>query len=94
MQVEKRESVSPVPGASSSYESYPPAILQQFKQDCIDVLSAVEGCSLPLNRFPEHYLKVRGVQFLLSNYKAKKMVHLMEAISDVVEVFICTNQDT
>ena len=62
------------------------AAVQKFRRDCVDVLSAVEGHSLLLCSFPEHYFKVKGVQFLLANYEAQKLIHLVEAISNVVQV--------
>ena len=60
--------------------------IERFKQDCIEVLSTLEGHCVPLFQFPEFFMKVKKEQFLLVNYKAKKMMHLLEAIPEAVEV--------
>lgn len=65
------------------------ANIQEFRKHCITVLSAVDGHCL-LAQFPEHYLKVRGVKFQPANYKAKKLLQLLEAIPDEVDVSHCS----
>lgn len=57
-----------------------------FKRDCIEVLSTVPGHSVAVPQFPELYMKVKKEKFLLVNYKAKKMMHLVEAIPEAVQV--------
>ena len=57
-----------------------------FKQDCIDVLRTVPDGKLKLLRFPEMYTKIKGRPFTLAKFKAKKLIHLLQAISDVVQV--------
>lgn len=41
-----------------------------------------------MKQFPEYFMKVKREQFLLANYKAKKIVQLVEAIPDVVQVCV------
>ena len=71
---------------SSAAQKLPAEAVRRFKSECIEVLSSVPGRALPLLVFPEQYLKIKKEQFLLANYKAKKIVHLVEAIPDVVQV--------
>lgn len=64
----------------------PPAAVKKFKQDCVKVLSAEPGHKVLLIRFHEAYLKQFGHQFSLSQYGAKKLINLFEAIPDTVKV--------
>ena len=61
------------------------AAIQEFRKHCVEVLSAMDGQCL-LAQFPELYLKVRGVKFQVTHFKAKKLLQLLEAISDTIEV--------
>ena len=74
------------PSAEGAASYLVPDLIEKFRQDCIEVLSTLEGHSVPLLQFPEHFMKVKKEQFLLVNYKAKKMMHLLEAIPEVVQV--------
>lgn len=65
----------------------PPAAVKKFRQDCVKVLSAEPGHKVLLIRFHEAYLKQFGHQFSLSQYGAKKLINLFEAIPDVVKVW-------
>ena len=72
--------------AAASPAALPPESVQLFRQECIEVLSKVPDQKLPFNRFPEMYLKVKGQQFSLVRYHAKKLVQLVQSIPDVVQV--------
>ena len=72
-------------GGMSPGKLSPDAVFR-FRLDCIEVLSSVEGHSLPLKQFPEQYRKVKNEQFRLSSYQAKKIIHLVQAVPDVVAV--------
>ncbi len=74
------------PSAEGAASNLVPDHVERFKQDCIEVLSTVEGHSVPLLQFPELFTKVKKEQFLLVNYKAKKIMRLLEAIPEVVQV--------
>ena len=52
----------------------------------MEVLRAEQGHRVLLTRFHEAYLKYFGRQMSLSNYGAKKLINLLEAISDTVKV--------
>jgi len=64
----------------------PPAAVKKFKQDCVEILTAEPGRKVLLIRFHEAYLKQFGHQFSLSQYGAKKLINLFEAIPDTVKV--------
>ena len=73
-------------GSPAAVQRLSPEAVQRFKSDCIDVLSTVDGHAIPLVLFTEQYLKVKNEPFLLANYNAKKMMHLIEAVPDVLQV--------
>ena len=73
-------SVSPTP------DTIPAESLELFRQECIEVLSALPDRRVQLARFPEAYYKVKGEMFALARYKAKKIVLLAQAIPDTVKV--------
>lgn len=64
----------------------PAEAVQKFRQECVEVLRAEQGHKVHLIRFHEAYLKHFGHQMSLSNYSAKKLINLLEAISDTVKV--------
>ena len=72
--------VSPTP------DTIPAESLELFRQECIEVLSALPDRRVQLARFPEAYYKAKGEIFALARYKAKKIVLLAQAISDTVRV--------
>ena len=72
--------VSPTP------DTIPAESLELFRQECIEVLSALPDRRVQLARFPEAYYKAKGEMFALARYKAKKIVLLAQAIPDTVRV--------
>lgn len=82
-----KPSTSAAAEAGTPGKMSPDAVLR-FRADCVEVLSAVVGHSLPLKQFPEQYTKVKKEPFLLANYQAKKILHLVQCIPDVVQVLI------
>ena len=64
----------------------PAEAVQKFRQECVEVLRAEQGHRVQLIRFHEAYLKHFGHQMSLSNYGAKKLINLLEAIPDTVKV--------
>lgn len=72
-------------GPGSPGKVSPDSVLR-FRKDCIEILSSVEGQSLLLKQFPEHFFKVKKEQFLLVNFQAKKLINLVEAVPDIVQV--------
>ena len=74
--------VSPAP------ETIPAESVELFKKECIEVLSSLPDRRVYLSKFPEAYYKCKGEIFALSRYKAKKIVLLVQAIPDVVRVWI------
>lgn len=81
----KPASVATESGGMSPGKLSPDAV-SRFRMDCIEVLSSVEGHTLLLKHFHEQYRKVKNEQFLLSNYQAKKLIDLVQAVPDVVQV--------
>ena len=72
--------VSPTP------DTIPAESLELFRQECIEVLSALPDRRVQLARFPEAYYKAKGEMFALARYKAKKIVLLAQAMPDTVRV--------
>ena len=67
-------------------DTIPAESLELFRQECIEVLSALPDRRVQLARFPEAYYKAKGEMFALARYKAKKIVLLAQAIPDTVKV--------
>ena len=62
--------------------------IREFRRQCVLVLNSVDGLCL-LAQFPEHYIKVFGRKFQPSDFKAKKLLQLLELIAENVEVSGC-----
>ena len=77
-------STSSLPAA----EQIPKESIQLFRQECVEVLESFQGEKILLVKFPEAYTKLKLQPFLLARYKAKKLLHLVQAIPDVVQVCV------
>ncbi len=79
-------SASPQKTDTSAIDEIPKRSVKLFKKDCIEVLSSLPERKTLLTKYPVAYLKLKQEQFSLVKYNAKKLVHLMQAIPDVVKV--------
>ena len=64
----------------------PEEVRHSFKKMCVELLSAVPGHTLLVSQFPSEFSRLFKRPFYLSDFKVKKLVHLLLSIPEVVQV--------
>ena len=81
---------SPVPHEAAT-STDKPKLVNKFKEDMIQLLLIQPAHSLTMANLPEEYQRHFGRPYLLSDYGAKRTIHLLSELTSIIKVHTHTH---